>query len=78
MNPVDDQIMEVLQESGAGTPRSLADEIGRNNDYLGVRCRELTKYRLLKRPSRGLYTLTDLGEQYLAGELDVSDLEPDD
>jgi len=75
MNPVDDQIMEILKESGAGTPNSLAQELERNNDYLGRRCRELTSYGLLERPSRGLYVLTDLGEKYLDGDLDASELD---
>jgi predicted transcriptional regulator len=75
MNPVDDQIMEILKESGAGTPNSLAQEMGKNNDYLGRRCRELASYGLLDRPSRGLYILTDLGEEYLEGELDANELD---
>ena len=74
MNPVDDEIMEILDESGAGTPQSLADELDKNNDYIGVRCRELASKGLLGHPSRGLYVLTDQGEQYLDGELDASEL----
>jgi len=77
MNPVDDEIMEILDDTGAATPQLLADNTGKNNNYLGVRCRELEKYGLVMRPSRGVYTLTDLGERYLAGDLDASDLEPD-
>lgn len=77
MNPVDDQIMEILKESGAGTPNSLAQELEKNNDYLGRRCRELTAYGLLERPSRGLYVLSDIGEEYLEGELDASELKRD-
>lgn len=74
MNPVDDEIMELLDESGAGTPQSLANELTKNNDYIGVRCRELASKGLLERPSRGLYVLTDEGKQYLAGELDAGEL----
>jgi hypothetical protein len=78
MKPVDDQIMEVLKDSGAGTPNSLADELDKNNDYVGRRCRELTSYGLLERVSRGLYMLTDLGGEYLAGELDANELDEDE
>lgn len=78
MNPIDDQIMEALADEGAGTPATLADKLTRNNDYVGVRCRKLTKYGLLDRPQRGFYTLTDLGQDYLDGELDASKLEPDE
>lgn len=78
MNPVDDRIMELLADEGAGTPKSLADSIGHNNDYVGVRCRELAAYGLLRRPSRGLYLLSEDGEAYLEGDLDAADLEADE
>lgn len=74
MKPVDDEIMEVLEEDGAGTPESLSEEIGKNNDYIGRRCRELVSYGLLERVSRGLYRLTEAGDRYLSGELDASSL----
>lgn len=75
MRPVDDQIMEYLRDAGAGTPQSIADAIGKNNQYIGVRCRKLTEYGLLERPSRGFYLLTDDGEDYLDEGLDASKLE---
>ena len=78
MKPVDDQIMEVVREQGAGTPKSIADELDRNNDYIGVRCRELTAYNLLDRPSRGFYRLSDEGDSYLDGELDASGLDAEE
>lgn len=77
MNPVDDRILELLADEGAGTPKSLADSIGHNNDYVGVRCRELAAFGLLRRPSRGLYLLSEQGQAYLEGELDAGDLEKD-
>lgn len=78
MKPVDDQIMEVLREQGAGTPKSIAEELDRNNDYIGVRCRELTSYGLLDRPSHGFYRLSNGGQDYLDGELDANELEIDE
>lgn len=78
MNPVDDRILELLADEGAGTPKSLADSIGHNNDYVGVRCRELAAFGLLRRPSRGLYLLSEEGQAYLEGELDADDLEKDE
>lgn len=74
MNPIDDQIMEYLRDAGAGTPQIIAESLERNNGYVGVRCRELTKYGLLTRPAHGLYTLTEDGEDYLNEELDAKEL----
>lgn len=74
MRAVDDPILEYLRDEGAGTPKSIADVLGKNNNYIGDRCRVLTDYGLLRRPSRGLYLLTDEGRQYLDEELDASQL----
>ncbi|MFA9428397.1 hypothetical protein [Natronorubrum sp. A-ect3] len=75
MTRADDEILEYLQSRGAGTPKSIADEIDRNNNYIGVRCRKLASYGLVDRPSRGFYVITDYGTEYLEGELDASTLE---
>ncbi|MDJ1431992.1 hypothetical protein [Halostagnicola sp. A-GB9-2] len=74
MTRADDEILEYLESHGAGTPKSIADEIDRNNDYIGVRCRKLASYGLVKKPSRGFYVLSDSGGEYLEGELDASEL----
>ncbi|RZH66998.1 hypothetical protein [Natrinema altunense] len=74
MTRADDEILEYLGAQGAGTPKSIADEIDRNNNYIGVRCRKLASYGLVERPSRGFYVITDAGTAYLEGELDASEL----
>ncbi|SDJ68001.1 winged helix-turn-helix domain-containing protein [Natronorubrum texcoconense] len=78
MTRADDEILEYLEMHGAGTPKSIADEIERNNDYIGVRCRKLASYGLVEKPSRGFYVITDIGDAYLEGELDASELEQND
>ncbi|WP_207891629.1 hypothetical protein [Natrarchaeobius halalkaliphilus] len=75
MTRADDEILEYLESRGAGTPKAIAGEIDRNNDYVGVRCRQLASYGLVDRPSRGFYVITDQGTAYLEGELDASRLE---
>ncbi|MCU4741633.1 hypothetical protein OB960_09500 [Halobacteria archaeon AArc-xg1-1] len=78
MTRADDEILEYLESQGAGTPKAIADEIGRNNNYIGVRCRTLASYELVEKPSRGFYVITDTGTEYLDGEFDASDLEQSD
>ncbi|WP_165874966.1 hypothetical protein [Natrarchaeobius oligotrophus] len=80
-SPADDRILELMQDEGNMTPRALSREgdvprIDISRDYAGDRCRELTRYGLLERLDRGLYRLTDKGEAYLEGGLDVNDLDP--
>ncbi len=67
MTRADDEILEYLETHGAGTPKSIADEIDRNNDYIGARCRKLASYGLVDRPSRGFYVLSESGAAYLEG-----------
>ncbi|QFU82308.1 hypothetical protein GCU68_07105 [Natronorubrum aibiense] len=78
MTRADDEILEFLDSQGAGTPKLIANEIDRNNNYIGVRCRKLSSYGLVDRPSRGFYVITDRGTAYLEGDLDASALESDE
>ena len=77
MLPVDDLILEYLRDMGAATPKAMADDLERNNNYIGVRCRELMDYGLLQRVSHGLYRITEDGERFLDEELDAEELEKD-
>ncbi|NGM71161.1 hypothetical protein G6M89_19495 [Natronolimnobius sp. AArcel1] len=78
MEPEDDHILELLAEDDIFEPSHIESEgICRGPDA-AYRCRELTKYGLLTRPMTGMYDLTDLGEQYLAGEVDASELTPEE
>lgn len=82
-SPTDARILELIRDEGNMTPRALSKEgdvhrLDVSRDYVGDRCRELTKYGLLERVDRGLYRLTELGHGYLDEELDASELEPAD
>lgn len=78
MMPADKPILEFLQSEDAFEPAQL-DEAGLCPAKFGAyRCRELTKYGLLNNPIPGVYEVSELGEQYLDGELDPSELEPDE
>lgn len=74
----DDAILETLQEEGNQQPVHVAEKINRHRKYVGERLRKLAEYGLVENLGRGLYRITDEGEQYLAGELDASGLESDE
>ena len=78
MSRADDRILEYLSEWGPDTPKGMAND-GRvrfSRQYINSRCKKLVSYRLLVHLGNGVYDITEKGEQYLAGELDVRELEP--
>lgn len=76
MNPIDDQILELMRDEGNLTPRAVEDFGVTVSDHAGDRLAELADHGLVERISRGLYRLTEEGRAYLDEELDASTLEP--
>lgn len=74
-NSADDRILEYLDETDFAPPKEIAEAIGFHPEYTGERCRVLRDGGLLFNLGRGLYRITDLGEQYLSGDLDARTLE---
>lgn len=74
---LDDRILEFLQEEGPKIPSKIAndDRIHYGDQYVGDRCRKLSEYGLLENIGNGVYVITEQGKQYLAGDLDASELE---
>lgn len=56
------------------SPGCIAENIDYNNDYVGTRCRKLVNAGLLEKDGQ-YYSISEKGLAYLAGELDVDDLE---
>lgn len=82
MTQSDERILEFLAEEGNHPPKSIRDrlaEIGPEMDYhqnyIQQRCRTLQDYGLLRNVGGGTYSITDVGEQFLAGELDAASLD---
>lgn len=83
MTIADERILEFSSESPPRQPKQIADEmakrgLGFNDKYIGRRCLELAEYGLVQNLGNGIYTITEWGEQYLDGELDATDLEPEE
>lgn len=75
MAPVDYEIMLFFDEHAIQvSPRVLAANIEYDRQYVSKRCRILSESGLLEAVDTGLYQLTETGEEYLEGELDVSEL----
>ncbi|WP_254531349.1 hypothetical protein [Natrinema gelatinilyticum] len=78
MEPADRPILELLHsEEDIFEPNQIDEEGLCPANYAAYRCREMTKYGLLEKIMPGFYEVSDLGERYLADDLDPSDLESD-
>ncbi|MFC4438142.1 MULTISPECIES: helix-turn-helix domain-containing protein [Natrialbaceae] len=78
MEPVDDEILELLQDEDIFMPDQIAEEIEPRVPHVAYRCRELVDHGLVTKHATGMYDINERGERYLAGDLDPDDLESDD
>ncbi len=74
-NPTDERILEVLNTGLELGPTTIARNIDRDRTGVSRRLSALVDYGLVNRIEEGYYGITDLGEQYLEGELDVGELD---
>ncbi|WP_226929206.1 helix-turn-helix domain-containing protein [Halorubrum halophilum] len=79
MSRADDRILEHLSEAGPDTPKEMADSdrVRFSRQHINARCKTLVEYGLLVHLGNGVYDITRTGEQYLAGDVDASDLDPE-
>ncbi|MFB6198527.1 MAG: MarR family transcriptional regulator, partial [Halobacteriaceae archaeon] len=73
MTRADDAILELLSEAGiAANPSTIAFNIDYDRRYIAQRCRILDEHDLVDRvhEQKAMYEITDIGEQYLAGQID--------
>ena len=78
MDPVDEELLRLLRDEELFMPDQLAEELEPRAPHVAYRCRELAKYGLTTKHAMGMYDISDLGERYLAGEVDPNELEPED
>ena len=60
------------------TPGNIAMNVGGNSNYVGTRCKRLHEAGLLDRYQEGtnpFYSVSELGERVLAGEVDPENLD---
>jgi hypothetical protein len=76
MDPVDERILELIQERGNLTPDAIEKFGVTSANHASRRCKLLSKYGLLSRIVTGLYGITQDGEAFLQGDLDAAEIEP--
>ena len=72
--PTDDRILESLESGLRLTPAVIAENIDKSRTHVSRRLSDLTDYGLVEKPKRGYYEITDLGREYLDGDLNAGDL----
>ena len=79
MSIADDRVLEFLDESGPAAPKRMKEEgrIPYTRQYVAERCRTLADHGMIRPLGNGVYEITEVGEAYLAGELDASELAED-
>lgn len=79
MVPMDDEILELFHSAHLVlTPAIIAYNIDRSREEVNRRLTELRSHGLVERVERGKYRITQLGEDYLQGELATEGPEPPD
>lgn len=78
MTRADDAILEFLSETGiAANPSTIAYNIEYNRSYVARRCKTLDDHSLMNRVDepKAMYEITQLGRDYLNGEVEADVLE---
>ncbi|WMT06233.1 ArsR family transcriptional regulator [Natrinema thermotolerans] len=75
--PTDERILEILNSGLLLSPQVIAKNIDKSRVHVNRRLSVLVDYGLVTRVERGYYEIAGPGVQYLEGELDADDLEPD-
>ena len=69
--PIDDRILEALATSGLVlSPAVIAFNIDKSRSEVNRRLSVLVDHGFVSKPKRGYYKITEVGEQYLDGEID--------
>lgn len=76
MNQTDDRILALLEESGLLlSPAVIAVNLDYTRNWISKRLRKLLEAGLVEKSQSSYYEITELGEKYLAGEIEADILE---
>lgn len=75
ISPTDSAILELLGDTKiALTPKIIGHAIDRDNVHVQKRCNILMEAALVTKEAKGLYSITELGMEYLEGEATADDI----
>ena len=75
MTQADERVLEFLHEKDiVASPTVIAANIDYTAEYISRRCRKLANAGLLQRVDPSNYRLTDLGRDFVDGDVDADEL----
>lgn len=76
MNQTDDRILDLLDESGLLlSPAVIAVNLDYSRNWVSKRLARLLEAGLVEKSESSYYEITDLGQQYLSGQIEAEVLE---
>lgn len=77
MASVDESILEYLSEHETGSPTQMMEDAGLpySPSHISMRCSVLADKGMIQPLGRGVYRITERGEDFLAGEFDARTLD---
>lgn len=75
MRPEDDHLLALLRAERKDTFTAIAAQLPLSREQVAERCRTLAEHGLVEHLGSDIYTISPLGEQYLDGTVESSDLE---
>ena len=73
----DDRILEIIREEDSGSATELVNTkyIRVSRPHVSRRLKKLAEHGMLNHLGNGVYVITDIGEEYLDGEVDADELQ---
>jgi len=79
MTQADERVLEFLRDKDiVASPSVIAANIDYTGEYISRRCRTLTDAGLMQRVDATNYRVTELGYQYLDGDITLDELQLDE
>jgi len=75
MHPEDDHLLALLRTERKDTFSAVAAQLPLTREQVADRCRTLAAHGLVEHLGSDIYTISALGERYLDGEVEASELE---
>ncbi|MFC4447809.1 hypothetical protein [Halorussus aquaticus] len=75
MRPEDDHLLALLRTERKDTFTAIAAQLPLPRERVAERCRTLASYGLVEHLGSDIYTISPLGERYLDGEVETTELE---
>lgn len=75
IRPEDDHLLALLRTERKDTFNAIAGQLPLSRENVAQRCRALADHGLVDHLGSDIYTISSLGQRYLDGEIDATDID---